>query len=122
MRRLPLAAALLLFAAGCATSSYGPMGYAVVDDEEDGCSFHYGSSYYYQAGGIGSPARLQVVRVDSLRVPRFLDRGDASTAGGAFLHGSADGSASNPAAPAVERASVAPPAPPPPPRAVGPRD
>ena len=121
MRRFALAAAVLLLAAGCASNPYGSMGYAVVDDGEYGCAFYYGSSHYYQ--GDGAAARMQVVRVERVRIPRVIDRGDASQAGGAEIRSASDGSVGVAGGvSSVDRMPVAPPAPHAPPQAVGPRN
>ena len=121
MRRFALAAAVLLLAAGCASNPYGSMGYAVVDDGEYGCAFYYGSSYYYQ-GGVGTAARMQIVRVERVRIPRVIDRGDASQAGGANIRSSDGPAGVAGGVSTVDRAPVSPPAPHAPPQAVGPRN
>ena len=124
MSKPVLAAALIVLGAGgigC-SSGYSSMGYLVTDDGLPGCAFRYGYYPYYDATGAERIARMDVLRVERLRLPRTINRDDDSLAD--RLSASAAGyppEAGGASSLVADRAPIAPPAPPPPPRVVAPR-
>jgi hypothetical protein len=123
MRKLVFAAGLALLAAGCVSESrYSSMGYMVTDDGYEGCAFRYGYYPYYDASGTATAARMEIVRVERLRLPRPIERtDDYAWASRPPSSGQTSGGTADQSSVMVDRSPISAPAPPPAPRVVGPR-